>query len=162
MQELRWGFDLRYGDPNHALQLLRARKGVPRYLEPEIPRLKLYLEARADPAPARVEAALNAYRTEFRKDPANALQYIQALATFGRNDEVFEVLSRPETIDVMAGNWDLLFRPYFAGVRADPRFIDLANRIGLLAYWRKANIWPDFCSDPQLSYDCRKEAAKYP
>jgi tetratricopeptide (TPR) repeat protein len=162
VQALRWGFELRYGDPTRALRLLRARKGVSLDLQSEASRWTLYLEARADPTPARMEAALNAYRAEFRKDPGNPIQFIQALATFGRNDEVFEVLSRPETIESMPGNSDLLFRPYFAGVRADPRFMDLTNRLGLLAYWRKTNAWPDFCSDPKLPYNCRKEAAKYP
>jgi len=31
----------------------------------------------------------------------------------------------------------------------------------LLAYWKKSGKWPDFCSDPDLPYDCRKEGAKY-
>ena len=83
-------------------------------------------------------------------------------ASFGASDdEALDVLLRPETIDAMAANSDLLFRPYFAGVRADPRFMVLSNRLDLLAYWRKANAWPDFCSDPQPPYDCRKEAEKY-
>jgi hypothetical protein len=36
-----------------------------------------------------------------------------------------------------------------------------AARMGLLHYWKVSGKWPDFCFDPKLPYDCRKEAAKY-
>lgn len=52
-----------------------------------------------------------------------------------------------------------LYYPEMAGVRADPRFWPLVNRIGLVDYWRRSNHWPDFCSDRSLPYDCRKMAA---
>jgi hypothetical protein len=45
-------------------------------------------------------------------------------------------------------------------IRSDTRFIALTAKLGLLAYWEKSGVWPDFCSEPQLPYDCRKEAAK--
>jgi hypothetical protein len=44
----------------------------------------------------------------------------------------------------------------------DPRSIAAAAHLGLLAYWKKSGQWPDFCFDPLLPYDCKKEAAKYP
>lgn len=157
IRDLRWAFDLRYGDPAEALRLLRQRQEASNRSSS----MQLYLEARADPTPAKIDAALEASRADFRANSGAVLQLIQALATFGRNDEVYQALAAPETLDDMSANSDVLFRPYFAGVRKDPRFIELANRIGLLAYWRKAKVWPDFCSDPQLPYDCRKEAEKY-
>jgi hypothetical protein len=36
----------------------------------------------------------------------------------------------------------------------------VAKSTGLLAYWQESGHWPDFCSDPNLTYDCKKEAAK--
>jgi hypothetical protein len=45
-------------------------------------------------------------------------------------------------------------------LRRDPRFMALAARIGLVDYWRATGKWPDFCADPGLTYDCRKEAAR--
>lgn len=45
-------------------------------------------------------------------------------------------------------------------IRADQRFIALSAKLGLLDYWERTNVWPDFCSDPQLPYDCKQEAAK--
>jgi DNA-binding winged helix-turn-helix (wHTH) protein/TolB-like protein len=53
-----------------------------------------------------------------------------------------------------------LFLPQTAPLRADPRFMKVANRLGFVAYWRTTGQWPDFCSTPNLPYDCRAEAAK--
>lgn len=35
-----------------------------------------------------------------------------------------------------------------------------AAHFGLLYYWQTSGIWPYFCSDPTLPYNCKKEAAK--
>jgi hypothetical protein len=42
----------------------------------------------------------------------------------------------------------------------DPRFMTAAARLGLVHYWAMSGQWPDFCSDPDLSYDCRAEAQR--
>lgn len=49
-----------------------------------------------------------------------------------------------------------LFYPELKAFRHDPRFIQLAARLGLLNYWRDSNQWPDFCAEPDLPYDCRQ------
>jgi len=56
---------------------------------------------------------------------------------------------------------DALFRPDFAGVRADPRFMQITARLGLVRYWRETGYWPDFCTSERLRYDCKTEAVKY-
>jgi hypothetical protein len=53
-----------------------------------------------------------------------------------------------------------LFYPEMKALRADPRFMALAARLGLVDYWRTTGHWPDFCSEPGLPYDCKVEAAK--
>lgn len=53
-----------------------------------------------------------------------------------------------------------LFLPPAAALRRDPRFMRLAQGLGLVAYWRATGLWPDFCSEPDLPYDCRAEAAR--
>jgi len=45
-------------------------------------------------------------------------------------------------------------------VRADPRFMPLMAKTGVLAFWRATNHWADFCNAPDRPYDCRVEAAK--
>jgi DNA-binding winged helix-turn-helix (wHTH) protein/TolB-like protein len=39
----------------------------------------------------------------------------------------------------------VLFRSDTKAVRADPRFIPIVERLGLLDYWRSSGKWPDFC-----------------
>jgi DNA-binding winged helix-turn-helix (wHTH) protein/tetratricopeptide (TPR) repeat protein len=48
-----------------------------------------------------------------------------------------------------------LFYPEMKSFRRDKRFMPLTESIGLLAYWRETDRWPDFCSEPDLPYDCR-------
>jgi len=55
---------------------------------------------------------------------------------------------------------EAFFRPTLATFRKDPRFMQIAARIGLVDYWRESGKWPDFCFEPYLPYDCEKEAAK--
>ena len=57
----------------------------------------------------------------------------------------------------MFGN-EFLFMSFNRTIRADPRFMHLAARKGLVDYWLDTDKWPDFCKDEKLSYDC-KEAA---
>lgn len=40
-----------------------------------------------------------------------------------------------------------LFTPITRNVRRDPAFVGLADRLGLLRYWRETGKWPDFCAD---------------
>jgi hypothetical protein len=47
------------------------------------------------------------------------------------------------------------FYPEMKAFRQDPRFMPLANRLGLVEYWRTSGHWPDFCAEPDLPYDCR-------
>jgi TolB-like protein len=53
-----------------------------------------------------------------------------------------------------------LFNPLTAPMRRDPQFISLAARLKLVDYWRSSDQWPDFCTDPDLPYNCRTEANK--
>jgi hypothetical protein len=93
----------------------------------------------------------------------NASQFgwaVQALGEFKGVDEVLALVARTPT-DMVANSGYLFFRPGLAALRQDPRFMAVANRIGLVRFWRSSNKWPNFCSDPQLPYDCKAEAAKY-
>jgi hypothetical protein len=51
-----------------------------------------------------------------------------------------------------------LYGPGMKAFRADPRFMRLAKRLGLVDYWEKSGHWPDFCAEPGLPYDCRVAA----
>ena len=155
---LRFMFDLRYGDPANALAMLRGNALAD--VTPD-ETMELYLEARDKPAAANVDAALTAYREGFRKNPDNGMGYVQALAQFGKVGEAYRTVAAAP-LDSWYPNTEILFRPYMRGFRADPRFMQFADRLGLLSIWKKSGIWPDFCKDPKLPYDCRQLGMKYP
>jgi hypothetical protein len=145
-----------YGDPRAALQLL------PRVAHSSdaamIPKRKV-IAARLDPSPAKIDEAIAALNAQASSDPATRNDLLAALGTFGRVDQAYALLADQQfqhSIDTA-----LLFRPDFDAVRADPRFMQVAARLGLVRYWRRSGYWPDFCTREQLKYDCRKEAAKY-
>ncbi len=80
------------------------------------------------------------------------------LAMLGDLDGAFAQAELYEPVDPSAPPY--LFLPMTAAMRSDRRFIPLARKLGLVAYWRASGQWPDFCSEPGLPYDCRVEAGK--
>lgn len=84
----------------------------------------------------------------------------QTFGEFGKDDELFDILlnwNRPDSVDFVI---DVIFRPPLHNFRHDPRFMQVAKRLGLLDYWRSSGKWPDFCSEPDMPYDCKREAAE--
>lgn len=145
----------RYGDPRAALQLL------PQVADNDVGQamMRKVIEARIDPTPAKIDEAIAAFSASSPNDPNARGALLAVLAKFGRTDEAYQLLGTP---NASAGiNKELLFRPDFASIRADPRFMGVAARLGLVRYWRQTGNWPDFCTTEKLRYDCKTEAAKY-
>ena len=161
LRQARYRFDLRYGDPRVALRLLKEKGAGDLRPVPMDTAWQAFIEARIDPSPANVEKTLQAFRARYRRNPDDIWGYVQALGTFGRVDEAFEALEPPDTIDSASATPDTFFRVHMWPILSDPRFLRVAQRLGLLQYWKKSGIWPDFCRDSKLPYDCQKEAAKY-
>lgn len=160
LRDARYRLDLRYGDPKAAKrQLIERGSGDLRPVPGDTSWLAL-LDARTNPSPANVEKALDGFRARYRSDNNHVVSYVQALGSFGRVEEAYQVVWSPAALDSLMANTELLFRAYMRPILADPRFIALSAKLGLLAYWEKSGVWPDFCSEPQLPYDCGQEAAK--
>jgi tetratricopeptide (TPR) repeat protein len=146
-------FSVSYGDPRHAEQLLDEA-------DPAIEPLRKTLAARENPTPDNIEKALDTWRQGARANPALATPYLLTLGAFGRTDEAFDFLSQTKAktfVDTSA-----LFRPELKDLRSDKRFMAVAAQYGLVQGWKSSGNWPDFCSEPSLTYDCKTEAAKYP
>lgn len=153
--EVLYRFNLRYGDPDLALRLLdEAKVDIGSALEEASQRA--FLLARKEPTPAHVDAALSAAGD---KSPQPFL--IQAFGHFGRIDQAYAYLDAQQNVATLSPGTEILFRTHMAEFRRDPRFIGLAAKLGLVGYWKSSGKWPDFCEDPGLRYDCRREAARY-
>jgi hypothetical protein len=77
-----------------------------------------------------------------------------ALAALGRDQAALTAEER------VVKEWStsltfLLFTPPFANARRSPQFAALAQRLGLLSYWRLPGRAPDFCTDPNPPPLCR-------
>jgi len=151
-----FSFQFRYGDPKAALQLLpRVAHSSDADMEPD----QKLIAARLDPSPRNIDEAIAALDTPHGDDPGSRNDVLAALGNLGRVDQAYQLLQDPKFQPFV--DRAILFRPDFAAVRAEPRFMAVAARLGLVRYWRRSGYWPDFCSAERLKYDCKSEAAKY-
>jgi tetratricopeptide (TPR) repeat protein len=146
----------RYGDPKVALAYVdsSAYEGDPQHA-------RVYLQARIDPTPANINQALRDARDVYAKKPQaqTLVPLIQALAMFGRQKELLNLVMATQRSQFTSTE-DVLFRPTMRILWLDPQSLVFAKRLGLLQYWSSSGRWPDFCSQPNFPYDCKKEAAK--
>lgn len=115
-----------------------------------------YVRARSTQAPVDVDMALretSAAAAAGHLSPAYAIPVAVGLEKI---DRAFEWLAglKPKTL---VDEW-LLFHPSLEPMRRDPRFMTIASGTGLIDYWRQTDVWPDFCADATLPYDCRTQA----
>lgn len=118
-----------------------------------------YFKILRDPSDANINAWIHLAKTHEMLHP-HRIFILQALGPLNRVDQLYEFLDQWPIDKDLDGFTYILFRPWMANVRRDPRFMRLAQRTGLLDYWEKSGKWPDFCAEPDMPYDCRKEAAK--
>ncbi|HEY0628482.1 MAG TPA: winged helix-turn-helix domain-containing protein [Sphingomicrobium sp.] len=152
LRDARFRFHLRYGDPRQALQIVRS-EGISREFEE-------FLVARIDPTPANIERAVSAVRRRGITSSKAINDLTQLLAQFGREDEAYELIMGWQRTDQAGAMTGMLFRPTLRKFRSHPRFVRVADHLGLLTHWRSSGKWPDFCFEPDLGYDCKAEAAK--
>ena len=118
------------------------------------------LATRAEPSAAHDAEAERAFAATMREIPVVSPWTLEELCFLHRVDLAYayadRVDARPSNQEIMEALFSDTTRP----MRADPRFMTLAARLGLVAIWRATDQWPDFCSDSGLGYDCRVEAAR--
>ena len=151
LTDTRFRVNMRYGDPQPALRILRMY-GTSKAHD-------AFLTARIEPTKDNIERAMaiaRAFAAErgFYSTPAEVLE------AYGRDDEAYQMLMRVPRARVDQTTLQTLFRPTLKNLRQNPRFLRVAQHFGLLDYWRRSGKWPDFCFEPDLPYDCKAEAAK--
>ena len=124
---------------------------------------KVFLNARQSGDPAVVDAA-----AQYIKKTAGAggfwrVSAIETLASLGRVDEAIkqaQLVPKADMTDASRFPMWLWFNSPAIAMSRDPRYIELAERRGVVEYWLTTDRWPDFCSEPDLPYDCRAEAKR--
>jgi hypothetical protein len=129
------------------------------YSDAQMAPIQKVIAARLNPTAANIDDAIAAIKSQGPDSSVIGNRILLALGNFGRVDQAYQLLQDSKFQPLI--NTDALFRPDFAAIRADPRFMQVAARIGLVRYWRESGYWPDFCTSEQLKYDCKTEAAKY-
>jgi tetratricopeptide (TPR) repeat protein len=120
------------------------------------------ISARLDPTAPNVDRAVGLAVSAYQAAPdADTIgELIMTLGELHRTNDLVNYLLAANDESQFPYFVEILFRPHVESLRADPRFMQVAAHLGLLDYWRRSGDWPDFCSDPELPYDCKKEAAK--
>jgi tetratricopeptide (TPR) repeat protein len=157
LEDAKFRFHYRYGDPRIARAIFDRRTDSGGRA------IRLLLDHRQQPSAAGLEAFLSYVRDRLRtmENPTAGIGFtLVAYAGFGRTEEaIATALQWPDTA-ALAMMSEVFFRPEWAQARRDPRFMRIAQRIGLVDYWRLSGNWPDFCFDADRAYDCKTEAAK--
>jgi hypothetical protein len=123
--------------------------------------LRLEADARANPSQATIEAAASAIKARYI-GPDKAFDAALHFMLIGRIDDAYASIGEMRAHLMNAPyveNPSPFFRPYAAKFRADPHFMTLAAKLGLVAIW-KTTKWPDFCTASDAPYDCRAMAQK--
>jgi len=119
---------------------------------------ELLLKARRTHAAVDERRALDEAWNLVKAGRLDPRYFVISAAVLGQLDDAFAALDTPSlTFD---GDNGYLFEPAAAALRRDPRFWPVAEKAGLVAYWRARTEWPDFCAEPGIPFDCRTEAAR--
>jgi tetratricopeptide (TPR) repeat protein len=157
IRDARYRLNLRYGnlaEASDALKLMQSGKVSTGQVR------EAFVRARLDPTKASHAIDLAAAAYQARPDIDNLDELIATLGEFDRSQDLLNILLATRDESQFPYFVEQLFRPPLADLRANPRFMQVAAHLGLLDYWRRSGDWPDFCSDPDLPYECKKEAAR--
>jgi DNA-binding SARP family transcriptional activator len=155
------------GRPDDALAMLHNASdiddcgcGIPS--KPEgVKAMELFLQARKSGSAADADRAMAAVNAATLTRQLHPRYFVFSAAALGRLDAAFDMLDKIEALAPQMLTIDgILFEGPSAPLQRDPRFWPLAAKAGLVSYWRTRGVWPDFCADRSLPYDCRKEAAR--
>ena len=113
--------------------------------EDSIRRWEATLRARLEPTAAHVDAAVAEWVRHAQEPEDDPLYEAEGLVVLGLTDLAYSLLAN-EAVPVDDSD-EVMFRGDMAAFRANPRFLPLAERRGLVAVWRSLNRWPDACSE---------------
>jgi hypothetical protein len=127
-----------------------------------------FIEAKRDPSLDKRAALLDDCRDYLARTGVLDVSRLVYAAHMGFVDEVYAMLDQARlgpqgTADDIMGpdaySTGMLFWHSMGEHRADPRFVQLCARLGLVQFWLESGKWPD-CAD-ETPYDFRAECEKY-
>ncbi len=118
-----------------------------------------FIKAMATDDPSARATARDAEFVSVSHDRAHLMVAISHLSALGLVDDAYRLAAQVPP-SAQQDDLSVLFTPLNAQLRRDPRFIALAAKVGLVGYWTASGKWPDFCSAPDLGYNCKVEAQK--
>ena len=151
----KFQFNFDYGNPREALEVIRSGVlgGGWAHTEP-------FMDARIDPTPAKIDRAIENAAASYRRNPEEHIWlYVEVLSAFDRYPDLLKFLMSVPLNQARSVAY-VTFAPSPTKFWHNPQSLAFAQRVGLISYWRSSGKWPDFCFDPDLAYDCKKEAAK--
>jgi len=159
IDEARFLVEFLYGDPAVAKKMSGDERYA-RFLQPSKRAcMTAILDAKLQRTQLSVEEIDAACAPNFALPELGVDREMAELyAAFGHVDEAYRLLEANRDFYATFIVQPNLFLPEMRSVRADPRFMPFAARVGLVDYWLETDHWPDFCTHDTLPYDC-KEAA---
>lgn len=154
------------GRGHASMAMLDDAASRPRIPEPALRLLRTAVSASLAGGDQTTDEAARFCREAAARGPALTLAAINALGLLQRVDDLFEVsyayyvLSGPGPVPLRHTREEpsindqhrrvtqALFTPACSGMRSDPRFMNLCERMGLTAYWEAEGLVPDFLAAP--------------
>jgi DNA-binding winged helix-turn-helix (wHTH) protein len=149
------------GSPSYARSLLQDPATTPTFITPAgRAALETFLLARETRRPVDVATAERELKMAASDGRLTLSLATRALATLGRTDAAFDLLSGPGFASVEGEQaTTFLMEPSMIAVRKDPRFWSVAARAGLASYWMTRERWPDFCGREIPMLACKTQAS---
>ncbi len=126
-----------------------------------------YVAAKRAATPAALRQSLATARGQF-ESTGFTLNLMTILAHLGARDEAYAMSETAsfthadngdDVMGIDAYRTYFLFHTSYPELRADPRFILLCARLGLVQYWTTTQNWPD-CAD-EVPYDFKEECRQF-
>jgi hypothetical protein len=114
---------------------------------------RTFIEARSAHSPEVTASAARDIREASGQKKISRDTEVMMLAALGATGEAFDAVNLALDRGEQMQAW-FLFTPVTRNMRQNPRFLDVASRLGLIKYWRETGKWPDFCTDAANRGEC--------
>ena len=160
LKYLHLDYEARSGNPDEALALLNQADARPQVRDNILEVYRRLIAVRKSEQPRQVRAFALWLQKALASDQLGADFGAPILAGIGDMNGAFK-LAFSAPADDLRIDPEFLWEPESLPLRRDPRFIALAARFNVGAFWKTTGLWPDFCSTPNWPYNCKAEYTRF-